>query len=315
MKYKSLTRVICHCLLLTGAGVFASLLRAQMPSDADEQELWRQIEAAEAEQTAARKTAAAQVKRNLDKEEAARMAAIVGVFLDIPGGSFSMGCSPGDADCDADEKPPHTVTVKSFRMGKHEVTFAQWDACVAEGGCDQKPNDQGWGRGTRPVININWDDARQFLSWAGRKTGRTLRLPTEAEWEYAARAGGTSKYQWGSTITHENANYGSDSCCTGKAEGHDEWINTAPVGSFPPNALGLHDMAGNVLEWTQDCWNDSYNSAPTDGSAWTVGDCSLRVIRGGSWGYFPRSVRSSSRDGSAAVGRGNELGFRLVQEL
>ncbi len=202
------------------------------------------------------------------------------------------------------ERPVHSVTVPAFKLGKYEVTFAQWDACVADGGCNgYTPDDKGWGRGNRPVINVSWDDIQSFIDWLNEKTGGNYRLPTEAEWEYAARAGTTTEYSWGDDIGSNRANCPNDSC-------GDSWEYTAPVGSFPANAWGLHDMHGNVWEWVQDCLNDSYDGAPTDGSAWASGNCRLRMCRGGSWSSgFLHSAYRNVKDRSD---HRNGLGFRLA---
>ena len=233
---------------------------------------------------------------------------LAGEMVSIPGGTFRMGDLSGEGR-DA-EKPVHSVTVSDFMLGKYEVTFSQWDACVADGGCGRyQPDDDGWGRGNRPLINISWDDIQTFIDWLNEKTGRNYRLPTEAEWEYAARAGSTTKYSWGNSIGHNRANC-DDDC-------GDRWKYTAPAGSFSANVWGLHDMHGNVWEWVQDCWNDSYVGAPGDGRAWSSGDCGLRVVRGGSWPNDPGSLRSAGRYGgfwSARSDRGNYLGFRLAQD-
>lgn len=253
-------------------------------------------------------------KRKAEEEKKRSSSVLAGEMVDIPGGSFRMGDLSGEGY--SNEKPVHMVTVSSFRMGKHEVTFDQWDACVMDGGCNgYSPKDAGWGRGSRPVIYVSWDDAQSFVNWLNGKTGGNFRLPSETEWEYAARAGTETKYPWGDQASHEYANYGTDKCCGGLAQGRDRWVNTAPVGQFPANAFGLHDMHGNVWEWTQDCWHDSYNGAPSDGSAWTGGDCSRRLERGGSWNFNPVGVRSASRGRAhtASYRLNFHLGFRLVQ--
>ena len=164
------------------------------------------------------------------------------------------------------------------------------------------------GRGTRPVINVSWDDAQQYVAWFSKMTGRPYRLLTEAEWEYAARAGSTTAYFWGDEIGKGNAN------CTGCGS---QWDNrqTSPVGSFKPNAFGLYDMAGNVWQWVQDCYHDNYDGAPTDGSAWTIGDCSRRVVRGGSWYNDPQDLRSANRLWFSTDGRMPHIGFRLGRTL
>src|SRR5262249_55565492 len=172
------------------------------------------------------------------------------------------------------EGPQHEVTIaKQFAISKFEVTWDDWDACVKYGDCPQV-NDSGFGRGTRPVINVSWDDAQQYAAWFSMMTDRPYRLLTEAEWEYAARAGSTTAYSWGDEIGEGNAN------CSGCGG---QWGDrgTSPVELFKPNAFGLHDMAGNVWQWVKDCYHDDYNGAPTDGSAWTSGDCNVRGIPGG----------------------------------
>ncbi|MCY4211603.1 MAG: SUMF1/EgtB/PvdO family nonheme iron enzyme [Gammaproteobacteria bacterium] len=200
---------------------------------------------------------------------------LTGEMVSIPAGTFRMGDLSGAGD--NDELPVHSVTVLAFKLSKYEVTFDQWDTCVMDGGCnDYSPDDEDWGRGNRPVINVSWDDVQSFIDWLNARTGGNYRLPTEAEWEYAARAGTTTEYSWGDDIGSNRANCDNDDC-------GDSYDYTAPVGSFPANPWGLHDMHGNVWEWVQDCSNNNYEGAPTDGNAWTSGDCSLRVIRGGSW--------------------------------
>lgn len=190
----------------------------------------------------------------------------------IPAGNFLMGSPDSEAGRSSDEGPQHRVSIsRPFAAGKYEVTFDEWDACVRESGCSHNPSDQGWGRGKRPVINVSWQDAKKFTEWLSRKSGKRYRLLTEAEWEYVARAGTTTAYSTGATIATSQANYSGN---LGK---------TVAVGSYGPNAFGVHDVHGNVYEWTEDCWNASYAGAPTNGSAWLSGDCSDRVSRGGSW--------------------------------
>ncbi|HEY7675400.1 MAG TPA: formylglycine-generating enzyme family protein [Burkholderiales bacterium] len=222
----------------------------------------------------------------------------------VPAGSFTMGSPPDEEGrLDDREGPQRQVTIaRPFAVGKFEVTFSEWDACVTDEGCKHRPDDQGWGRGRRPVINASWDDiTSEYLPWLSRKTGKTYRLLTEAQWEYAAR-GVTSastpsgRYWWGDKASHDHANYGKDQCCGGHKEGRDQWENTAPVGQFPANPFGLHDMHGNIWEWVEDCWHGSYVGAPIDGSAWTA-SCAepSRVLRGGSWNDRPQSLRSAYR--------------------
>ena len=242
-----------------------------------------------------------QVKQLLAEAEA-----LVMEMVAIPGGRFRMGDLSGDGY--DEEVPVHIVRIAPFEMGKYEVTFSQWDACVADGKCS-RADDEGWGRGNRPVINVSWEDVQGFIAWLNTRTGGGYRLPTESEWEYAARAGSTTEYSWGNRIGSNRANcYGYDEC-------GDRWENTAPVGSFASNAWGLHDMHGNVWEWVEDCWNDSYVGAPGDGSAWRSGSCRQRLIRGGSWTIYPRHLRSASRSSNPRSDRsGGSQGFRLAKD-
>jgi formylglycine-generating enzyme required for sulfatase activity len=221
----------------------------------------------------------------------------------IPAGSFMMG-SPAIGGGWADERPQRQVTLRApLAVGKFEVTFAEWDACVAAGGCSHRPDDQGWGRGNQPVINVSWEDAQGYVRWLSRQTGRTYRLLTEAEWEYTARAGTVTAYSFGATISSSQANYGS--LFFGRPK---------QVGSYQANQFGLHDMHGNVTEWVQDCWRDSYAGAPLDASvAVTTGDCSRRVIRGGSYGVIPRFLHAKARSKIPSGLRHPWHGFRVAR--
>ena len=243
-----------------------------------------------------------------------------GEMVSIPGGTFRMGDLSGEGD--DDERPVHTVTVPAFRMGKYEVTFAQWDVCVADGGCGgYRPDDEGWDRNNRPVINVSWDDVQLFIDWLNDKTDGNFRLPTEAEWEFAARAGSTTKYHFGNSESQlcRYANHADDntdysnrnkSCSDGVGK------STATVGRYQPNSYGLHDMHGNVWEWVQDCYNDTYVGAPTDGRVWTSGDCNQRVRRGGSWYNTSQGGSSSNRAFSDIWdNESNTQGFRLAQDI
>jgi formylglycine-generating enzyme required for sulfatase activity len=242
----------------------------------------------------------------------------------VSAGAFLMGSPASEAGRDLNEGPVRTVTIgKPFAVGKFEVTWDEWEACVDTRGCDGRPTgDARFGKGRRPVINVSWDQAKAYVAWLSRMTGKPYRLLSEAEWEYAAR-GVTSAdaphppYPWGDNASHEYANYGTDRCCEGKTEGRDEWLYTAPVGQFPANAFGLHDMHGNVWEWVEDPWHDDYRgSPPANGSAWTEdGDERQRVLRGGSWYNDPQDVRSAARARSASDNRIYVLGFRVGRTL
>lgn len=232
-------------------------------------------------------------------------------MVSIPGGQFRMGCVSGK-DCQDDEKPVHTVTIKPFKLSRHETTFAEWDACVTAGGCKRTPDDQGWGRGERPVINVSWDDVQEYIVWLNNETGKRYRLPSEAEWEYAARAGTNTRFHTGDCLSTAQANYYGDSPASGCPKGEDR-KKTLPVGSLAKNAFGLYDMHGNVWEWTQDCRNGSYSGAPTDGAAWTSGDCARRVQRGGSWSTNAWTARAANRNTNTRDSRNSNLGFRLAR--
>ena len=244
----------------------------------------------------------------------------------VPAGSFMMGSPTSEEGRWEAEGPRHRVTIRApFAVGVYEVTFAEWDACVAAGGCGgYRPDDWGWGRGSRPVINVSWEDVREYVRWLSRETGEEYRLLTEAEWEYVARAGTQTARYWGERETGQ-CRYGNGYDRTGHAELEYDWVDpatcsdayvrTAPVGLFEPNGFGLYDVLGNVWEWTQDCWNESYSGAPADGSAWSSGDCSQRVLRGGSWSYGPRFLRSANRYWFEAGSRLNVIGFRVARTM
>ena len=238
----------------------------------------------------------------------------------LPAGEFTMGSPESEKGRNRDEGPQRKVTfAQPFAVGKFEATFAQWDACVAEGGCTHKPADESWGRGKRPVINVSWEDARQFVGWLAKKTGKPYRLPTEAEWEYAAR--GVTKasdvhapFSTGATINYKQANYDANFRYANGPQGLYRQ-KTLDVGSLPRNAFGLHDMHGNVWEWVEDCYKDSYAGAPTDGTAVTSRACSLRILRGGSWNYYPQLLRSAYRYATAGGIRVEYVGFRVARAL
>jgi formylglycine-generating enzyme required for sulfatase activity len=221
----------------------------------------------------------------------------------IQPGSFEMGAN----ELYEFEKPVHGVTIRSgFYMGLREVTFEEWDACVDQGGCTHRPNDRNLGRGRRPVTDIHWNDANAYLAWLSTRTGRKYRLPTEAEWEYAARGGTATTYPWGATMVKERAN------CVGCNDPTRR--QAVEVGQYPANGFGLYDMAGNAAEWVADCWSDSYRTTPRDGSAFNAPGCRERVLRGGSFNNDPRYLRSAARFKYEADVRFYTNGFRVVRE-
>ncbi len=218
----------------------------------------------------------------------------------LDAGTFIMGSDEADY-----ERPTHEVKISSrFAIGRYPVTFDEYDQFIEATGRN-KADDMSWGRGRRPVINVSWDDAQAYVAWLGEQAGKAYRLPSEAEWEYACRAGTTTRYSFGDEITDKDANYGEP-----------ELGKTMEVGSYPANPWGLYDMHGNVWEWVEDDWHDTYNGAPDDGSAWTTGrDSDSRVLRGGSWYDARGSLRSAFRYRVTAGNRLNLLGFRVARTL
>ncbi len=216
-------------------------------------------------------------------------------MVNIPGGTFKMG---GEL---ANETPVHMVTIKPFQLSKYEVTFEQYDAFAHETS-RPLPDDHGWGRGNNPVINVTWYDVSAFVVWLNKKTDGKFRLPSEAEWEYACRGGVENQTYCGGNDLNSVAWYAENS--NGKVHA---------VGQKRANGYGLFDMSGNVWEWTEDCYHDSYDGAPNDGSAWTSGSCDMRVFRGGSWNYAPQFIRAAFRGRMVPGKDGPLLGFRLAR--
>ncbi|CAK0755073.1 formylglycine-generating enzyme [Gammaproteobacteria bacterium] len=219
-------------------------------------------------------------------------------MLSIPAGSFRMGSA---SNVNGNERP-HQVTVAAFGISKFEITFDEYDY-FANATSRRMPNDQGWGRGSRPVVDVNWNDATAYAQWLSTQTGRSYRLPTEAEWEYAARAGTTREHWWGDSLESNRANCDNGYC-------GDAWQYTAPVGSFAANPWGLYDTVGNVWEWTCSAYDSSYSGG--EKVCQTTGDAD-RVIRGGSWGSGASNARVALRDSYAPGSRGSNVGFRLVR--
>ena len=289
---------------------------------------------------------AAGERRLSQAREAGRQKArqYAGELVAIPAGSFRMGDLSGEGG-DA-EKPVHSVTVPAFSLGKYEVTVGQFrrfveatgyrteaerntdgnQGCIAYTGDNWASTpgtswrNPGFSVGDKhPVVCVSWHDAQAYVKWLNGKAGGDFRLPTEAEWEYAARARSTTKYHFGNAeaqlcryANHADGstdfNWKNESCSDGVGK------RTAEVGRYQPNSFGLYDMHGNVWEWVEDCWNDSYAGAPSDGRAWTSGDCGQRVIRGGAWGDNPGALRSADRGWSTRSTRLGTVGFRLAQD-
>ena len=238
----------------------------------------------------------------------------------LPAGTFRMGSTDGNDN----ERPVRDVRVPAFALGRYEVTFGEWDACVESGACTDRIGDEGWGRGRRPVMNLRWEDAQNYVQWLARMTGQPYRLPSEAEWEYAARAGTTTRWSWGNEELQQ-CRYANGADRTRRlrlrnwpasvfVDCNDRHDYPAPVGSYTPNAFGLHDMLGNVWEMVADCWHDNYVGAPSDVTAWTRdGNCNQRPARGGSYLDDPNLLRTAAR-----LRRGeyhDNRGFRVARAL
>jgi formylglycine-generating enzyme required for sulfatase activity len=206
------------------------------------------------------------------------------VMLPLPAGVFIMGSNE-----DPTERPAHRVSIPPTALGKFMVTEAEWDACAAAGSCAYKPRHEADAAGRRPMTNLSQADAAQYLGWLRKVTGKPYRLPSEAEWEYAARAGSATRFGFGDQVGTGRVNCDG---CGGSYDPH----RPANVDAFPPNALGLYGMLGGVAEWVEDCWHPSYQGAPNDGAAWATGSCERRVLRGGSWKSSPSDVTVSARN-------------------
>ncbi|QTC90161.1 formylglycine-generating enzyme family protein [Brevundimonas goettingensis] len=222
----------------------------------------------------------------------------------VPAGTFMMGSPPTEANREASEGPRHVVTIQQpFAVGRYEVTFEEYDACVAARGCDRK-EDNGWGRGRRPAVNITYRDAQRYVAWLSQTTGERYFIPSEAEWEYVARAGTSTPWNTGTAVIADDANI------------LNQFGKTVVVGGYAPNAFGLYDTIGNVAEWTQDCIDTGYIGAPNDGSAATSGDCETRsVIRGADLASPSNTARSAARTPARRAGPAPNTGLRIARAL
>ncbi len=234
----------------------------------------------------------------------------------MPAGSFAMGSVQEAYVTKIDEEPQHTVTfARAFAVGRFAVTFDEWDACAADGGCNgYRPPDYGWGRGRQPVIFISWNNAKTYVAWMSRKTGKTYRLLSEAEREYVTRAGAATAFWWGSRISAELANYDANYTFKDGPKGTFRG-RPMPVDSFAPNPWGLYQVHGNVMEWTEDCYSKDYVGAPSDGSPATSGECDVRLTRGGSWDDLPIALRAAKREARPVQHRNYAVGFRVARDI
>jgi len=283
-----------------------------------------------AKPTAAADAAARPQPTVLDRAPAASRAAVGETFAEcsdcprlvvVPAGSTEIGAAPDEPVHDSREEPRRRVTfARAFAIGADPVTFTQWDACVAAGGCDNFiPGDMGWGRGDRPVIFVSWNDARSYVAWLSNKTGARYRLPSEAEWEHAARACRSiacagAPFWFGRSIDPSVANYDWRLSFLGSPKAA-ALRRTEPVGRRRANDFGLRDVVGNVAQWTEDCWVPDLKTLPDDGRARSEGNCSSHVLRGGSWKDEPTALRSAARNHDLATTRQPHIGFRVVREL
>lgn len=220
----------------------------------------------------------------------------------VPGGTFQMGSTANEPAAAAREHPRHEVIIAAFAVGRFEVSLDEWNACVEAQVCKSYPWVERQGTGRMPATELAWSDAQDYVGWLSKSTGKRYRLLSEAEWEYAARARTTTPYYYGSAIGLKQANFAGEAL--------------KPVGSYPANNFGLHDMFGNAWEWTQDCWHETYEKAPGDGRAWEDGDlCRFRALRGGGWYNVSMALRSAMRFAGPAGNRNNGIGFRVARTL
>ena len=236
----------------------------------------------------------------------------------VPPGEFLMGSGPSEEDAKVNEEPRHAVEIAyPFAVGAYEVTLAEWEACVNEGGCNSVPLDRHKrpGNGKRPVTHVTWHEAKTYTDWLSGRTGMDYRLPSESEWEYVARANTTTLYHTGQSITSEQANFDGryDWRHSGALTADIYMGRTLEVGSLVGNAFGLYDIHGNASEWTLDCYNSHYNGAPEDGRARGTGNCVRRVVRGGSWKDKPLDIRSARRHANVPDERSSKIGFRVMR--
>jgi len=255
------------------------------------------------------------------------------VMVVVPAGSFEMGSPASEPGRYPDEGPQHRVTfARPFAVAKYPVTRGEFSRFVRETGYSAGPGclivqggswvdarkadwrHPGFAQSERdPAVCMSWNDGEAYAHWLSGRTGHRYALLTEAQWEYAARAGTGTPYYWGAQASHARANYGADRCCAPAVAGKDRWVGTSPSGSFPPNAFGLYDMHGNAWQWMRDCWHHDYEGAPDDGSAWTTGSCVDRVMRGGSWNCTPSTIRAAEREVHDLSGRYAVVGFRVAR--
>jgi formylglycine-generating enzyme required for sulfatase activity len=232
----------------------------------------------------------------------------------VPKGTFMMGTPPKEEGRFDDEFPLHKVTIaQPFAVGRFKISFDEWDACLADGGCGgNRGDDNHFGRGRLPAHGISFEAAKSYLAWLSKKVGRTYRLPSEAEREYFTRAGTTTAFWFGKTISAKDANYYASITYAGGPRGEDAKA-PKPVDAYAPNRFGLYQVHGNGWEWTEDCYNKRLTQdTPTNGSAWLEGDCNKRIVRGGPWNWHAYMLRSGHRYG---VYHGGGYSFRVVRSL
>ena len=245
----------------------------------------------------------------------------------IPAGRFQMGSPPTEAGRTAQEGPQHSVVIGyAFAVSTFDITRQEFAAfatetnfSVPDARCDWRAPRAGGApfeqSPTDPVVCVSWDDAQAYIGWLSKRTGRHYRLLSEAEWEYAARAGSVTARPWGASASHDRANTGTDRCCAPLSSGRDRWLHTSPAGSFPSNSFGLSDMLGNVWQWVEDCASDGYQDVPRNGEPREADGCDLRVVRGGSWFHPSDMARSASRASDHREFRVGDIGFRVAETL
>lgn len=259
----------------------------------------------------------AEIEATLKAKDSFKECADCPEMVVVPKGSFMMGTPASEPDRNVGEDPIHRVQiVRPFAVGRFSISFDEWDACLADGGCNgRRGDDHGFGRGRMPAHGLSFDDAQAYLAWLSKKTGRTYRLPSESEREYFTRAGTTTPFWFGKTVSSMDANYDASIPYAGGPRG-EKSKGPKPVDSYRPNPFGLYQVHGNIYEWTQDCYNKRYTlDTPVDGKPWLEGDCSKRIVRGGEWGWTANSIRSGARNENRADSGAGSLGFRVVRDL
>lgn len=312
--FSSVISLSVFAVALSAAGTSLAQVAPEVVDSYPKQVLKERAEKRKAEREAA-KAAAALAARSVGPVSAGSSPMGIDMVVINPGVG-KLGSPDFEKKRQRFENPQRDTLINyQFEVSKYEITFDQWGQCIKDGGCaGHKPDDNGWGRGQRPVINVSYDDAQKFISWLNGKTGETYRLLSEVEWEYVARAGQDAPFGAGFDISAKQANF-DGKAPYGAGEKGPYLRKTEPVGKYEPNAFGVYDMHGNVYEWVEDCWNADHSGAIVDGSPRTDGDCKFRVMKGGSWVTHGYQTRAAARIRYVTNYRYDDYGIRLARTL